>query len=208
VLINASLALVIVVTAACSWLYLNKASIGLVITLPFFAIAIWNLGKAQSRSRNPSRHPITRSLARYGAPQAVAAKIDTEVRLGRNVSVGAVLITPSFLLATRMLGLDVISIEEVVWVYKKVTRHYTNFIPTGTTYAVMVIDRRASTLEIPVQGNENNTHMIIEEIGRRAPWVLLGYDDELAKTWKSNSDAVIRSVDQRRRQYEAAAIPG
>ena len=187
----------------------GPAYIGLGVALPLLIIAGWQIATALSRTGDPGRHPITRALAGYGVPQVVAAKIDTEVRLGGQItSIGSVLLTPSFLFRSRLFGLDVVSIEEVVWTYKKVTKHYYNFIPTGKTYSVMVVDRRGSTLEIPTMAKEDKTHLIIEAIGRRAPWVLLGYDDELARAWKSNADTVIRAVDQRRKQYEAAAIPG
>ncbi|HEU4387035.1 MAG TPA: DUF6709 family protein [Blastocatellia bacterium] len=187
----------------------GPAYVGLAMAMPLLAIAAWNLVRVQARSGDPGRHPITQALARFGIPQVVAAKIDTEVRLGGKITcIGSVTLTPSFLFRSQLFGLDIVSIEEVVWTYKKVTKHYYNFIPTGKTYSVMVVDRRGNTLEIPTLSKEDKTHLIIEEIGRRAPWVLLGYDDELARTWKWNADTVIRAVDQRRKQYEAAAIPG
>jgi hypothetical protein len=83
----------------------------------------------------------------------------------------------------------------VIWAYKKVTKHYTNFIPTGKSYAVVICSRDGRSLEIT--SKQKKADGMLEELARRWPWILLGYSDELAAAWKSNRDAVIGVVDAR-----------
>ena len=48
---------------------------------------------------------------------------------------------PNWLLHPTQFGLQVVAIKELIWAYKHVTKHYTNFIPTGKTFRLQVADR-------------------------------------------------------------------
>jgi hypothetical protein len=51
-----------------------------------------------------------------------------------------------------------------------------------------------------IMGGETYVNQAIEAAARRAPWMLAGYSTELEKAWKSNRNAVLATVEQRRRQ--------
>jgi uncharacterized protein DUF6709 len=178
--------------------------IGLAVGVSLLILAAWNLKKVADRKASPGSHPLMRSLEKYGPAELVAAGIDREVReLGTLVTAGKVLVTSSWLLWPAAYSLNVRRVDELVWVYKKVTKHYTNFIPTGKTYAAIVCARTGVPLEIPTLRGEKETDRILSEIVNRAPWVIAGFSQDLQKAWKTNASAIFEAVDARRAQFQS-----
>ena len=172
--------------------------IGLAICLPLYVLGIWNVTKALRRMARPERHPIGRALARFGKPTEIAAAIDAEIKEDGRVPVGRATLTRSWFLRPSTFGMDVIHASELVWIYKKVTKHSTNGIPTGTTFTTVIHTRYGGAVE--VAGNERLTECLLQELHQRAPWVLAGFDQQLAGFWKSDPGGVVAAVDDRRRQ--------
>ncbi|MBI3651668.1 MAG: hypothetical protein HY231_11680 [Acidobacteria bacterium] len=187
--------------------YRRSGVIGLAIGVPLFILGLWNLQKALARSRAPHQHPLMRSLARFGTPDLIAANIDADIRTNLYAAdLKTVLVTSSWLLVPRAFTVDILSINEIVWVYKKVTKHSYNFIPTGKTYATMIGDRRGKILEVSSNRNESNTEALVDRLAHQAPWVLFGYDQEIAQVWQTNAGSLIQTVEARRRQYESQSV--
>ena len=180
--------------------------VGLAIGVPLLLLSVWNIRKALQRRANPEEHPIFSMLSRYGGPETVAAAIDAEVSASGKKLRDRVLVTPSWLLKPSPYSLAVRSLDELVWAYKKVTKHSVNFIPTGKTYATVIWDRRGKSIEI-TNAREQDGHLLLEEIGRHAPWVLIGYADDLARAWKSNAAEVVSAVDKQRRNEAKKTEP-
>ena len=172
--------------------------IGLAIGLPLFVLSAWNTKKALTRKSNPSAHPILISLEKYGSPVTITAAIDREINAGISRPTSSVFISPSWFLNARFFTLDAKPLAELVWVYKKVTKHSVNFIPTGKTYITVVWDRRRKSMEVSTGRSEQKTHRILEDLGARAPWLLIGYSEDLSRDWTTDASGVISAVDQRR----------
>jgi hypothetical protein len=172
---------------------------GLGIGIPLLALGAWSLVKAGKRMANHDAHPIIKSLARFGPPRNIVMEIDAEAKNEwQTTSIGRFTLTPSWFLYATVYGLTILRWNEVIWAYKKVTKHYTNFIPTGKSYAVVICSRGGRSMEI--SSKQKKADGMLEELARRWPWVLIGYSDELAAAWKSNCDAVIGVVDARCQQ--------
>jgi hypothetical protein len=174
--------------------------IGLAIGLPLFILGAWNTKKALTRSSNPSAHPIMLSLEKYGSPVTIAAAIDRETNSETSRPTGSVFISSSWLMNARLFTLDAKPLVELVWAYKKVTKHSVNFIPTGKTYVTVIWDRRRKSMEVSTGRSEQKTHRILEALVARAPWLLIGYSEDLAQDWTADAAGVINAVDQRRNQ--------
>lgn len=179
--------------------------IGLVVGIPLLLLGAFNLLRFLQRNGDPARHPAARALARYGDPAQVAMGIDMQARnpaalvtIGKNVR-----LTPGWLLRPTTFGLDVLRLEDIVWVYKRVTQHRVNFIPAGKTYALVINDRNRKALEL--QAGEKEVERAGIELAQRAPWIIAGYSAELEKTWRSNPAAIIQAVDQRRAQMNSGS---
>src|SRR5215813_560929 len=123
--------------------YNGAGWVGLVLGIPLLGLGLWNLKKLVSRKREPLLHPVMRALERFGHPNAVAAQIDADVRANIVSPVlNKAAATPTWLLHPSKFGLQVLAMAELVWAYKHVTKHYTNFVPTGKTFRLMVADRQ------------------------------------------------------------------
>jgi hypothetical protein len=171
---------------------------GLAIGLPLYIIAVWNIVKALRRMQRLERHPAVRYLAAYGEPAELAQSIDQELEKDR-LRVSGVTLTSSWLLQPTTYSLHVIPLLDVIWVYKKVTKHSVNFIPTGSSYAAVINTRYRQTLE--VAANERLTNNLLEEIGRRVPWVVAGHSNELAGIYAKDVAGLAAAVDDRRQQF-------
>lgn len=183
--------------------YRTGGYIGLVVGIPLLLVGAFNLLRFLQRSANPGAHPLARALARYGDPVQVAMGIDMQMRnpAGQSKIGKSVTVTPGWLLRSTTFGLDVMRIEDIVLVYKRVTQHRVNFVPTGKSYALLINDRNRKVLEI--QGGEKEVDAAGIALSQRAPWMLLGYSAELEKDWRTNPAMVIQAVDQRRAQMGA-----
>jgi len=172
--------------------------IGLAIGLPLFILGAWNTKKALTRRSNPSAHPILVTLEKYGSPITIAAAIDREINAEISRPTSSVFISPSWFLNERFFTLDAKPLVELVWAYKKVTRHSVNLIPTGKTYVTVIWDRRRKSMEVSTGRSEQKTHRILEDLAARAPWLLIGYSEDLSRDWTTDASGVISAVDQRR----------
>lgn len=173
--------------------------IGLALGVPLLLLGGWNVTRALQRMGNPSRHPIARRLERFGIPEEVASRLDDQAQEDQR-RLGAVTLTTSWLMRPTFFGLELMHLGEVLWIYKKVTKHYTNGIPTGTTTAAVVCDANGAILEVPC--GEEGTNQFLEEVYQRAPWVLAGHNEELETLWKSNRNAMLEAVEERRKQVK------
>jgi hypothetical protein len=148
-------------------------------------------------------HPVA-ALARIKVPvrQTVEA-IDNELATDDpRTPMSNVLLTRSWLVHLRPFTLDLIRLDDLVWVHAAITRRYMYyFIPTGSTHYVRFGDRNGRLTEM--QGKKNTVPDTVVAIAQRVPWAFVGHSDELEQTYSRNRAAVIAAVDQRRQQTMA-----
>lgn len=180
----------------------TPAYIGIGIGAGVLLIAGICLWSALKQSGNPENTSVVKSLAAYGSPSQVAAQIDYELA-GQYEKVGSIYLLPTWIIKNNTFSVEVQHIENIVWMYKKVTKHSVNFIPTGKTYEVVLHNSQGS--EVSLNGtfmSEQKTEQMMERIYQRIPWVVAGYDDELISYWNSNKNGFIEDVRARRQNYE------
>jgi hypothetical protein len=170
------------------------------------AFAIWNMQKVFRRTRNPREHPMVRSLARYGDASMVASLIDNEARINQPARFQNVRLLPTWLASLRTFGCEFFYITEIVWVYKKATRHYHYFIPLGKTYSLIVCDARGWSMRVLDSSTAKSVDALAESIARTVPWVILGYSDDLQKLWSQDWSGFVSWVAERKK--ETAFKPG
>lgn len=93
-----------------------------------------------------------------------------------------------------------IETSDIVWIYPNVTQHSYNFIPTGKTYAIKVKKRNGREVFISVK-NKRAMDEVMQYIGSRIPYVILGYDKEIEKIYNRNRNEMIQEVDRRRQEH-------
>lgn len=176
----------------------DSALIGILIGSAFALLALWNLKKAFERIRNPYIHPTVKKLVWQGADFANALEsLQTEAN-GNLERVQKWKLGKEWLMASELLHFYLVRISDLTWVYRKVTKKSTNFIPTGKDYAVVLWNEQGDSYEITMK--EVQTEKFIEQLSSRCPGVVLGYSDELLKLWNSNRGDFILGVRAKKKE--------
>ena len=169
---------------------------GLVLFVPIFIVALWNIQNSIRRYMIPTLHPIYKSFRHYGDPLEVATSINKEFNDIEKIPNS--LITTHWLIIPRFFTTDFIPLNQILWVYKKKTKHFVNTAPSHTTFEVIISTRFSRQMQI--NSDELGVSKIIETLYQRVPWIIVGYNDELKKMYRKNRYELINYVDQRREE--------
>jgi hypothetical protein len=189
--------------------YRETGYIMLAIGIPFFALAAWNLWKAMRRSSEIQSSPVWKNLAVYGDAEQLSSQIEAELQPAMTQKYGKLQITPQWMVRRKLFSTWVSPVADMVWIYKKVTKHSVNFIPTGKTYSVVLVGRHRQRTE--EQMKEKAVNEMLGDLAARVPWALFGFTQDLEKAWQKDPAGVIAAVDSRYQQFKnksaAAATP-
>ena len=169
--------------------------IALAICIPTVLLAVWLIRKVVTRRNAPETHPIVQGASWYGALADTSQSLETELR-GNIVKFGKTKVTQSWVLLPSTFGLAMCHIPNLIWAYKKVTRHYHNFIPTGKSYEVIMYDRHGKPLQM--QASQKKIDAVLSLLVERAPWAVFGYSDDLNQALKTDWAGFVAAVDARR----------
>jgi Family of unknown function (DUF6709) len=177
------------------------------IGVPIALLAAWNLSRAAARNNDPEKHPAAKRLLKYGVPSEVAEQIDAEAA-GESAAVGPATFTKSWLLVPTTYGVTVRHLGEAVWSYKSTTQHRVNGIPTGKTYAA-VCHFADGSLETVSMKSERLAETFVKTVWERVPWMFVGFDEKLQKSWKKQRGEVLAALEARKQKLleEAAKEP-
>src|SRR5207244_1062320 len=126
--------------------YTTNGVILLTICIPLCLLGLW-LVVIVVRRQDIGMHPIMRSLASYGDPVDIAQSIDWEVQTGGQDFEGMIL-THSWLLKPNIYNLTILRLDDLVWIYQKITQHSINGINTGQSVAAVLCTRQGKSLEL------------------------------------------------------------
>jgi len=182
--------------------------VALSITL---AIVVICTAAYTSRVSNLERRPTFKTLSKFGNFDDIKGQIDAEATSNRSASRAKLLFTQNWILQPYWSGLHVIHRPTLVWAYTKdlATRHYVNFIPTGTTHTYSVLMHYVDfttvrSLEINT-ANQDKANDLLGYIFQYAPWIVAGYAPGIADSWKTNEAEMIALVTRR---YNAFILKG
>lgn len=176
--------------------------VALAFGIPAFILACWLVVKVMRRRADAAVHPIVKMATRYGLLADVSQQLDLELQ-GAPLKIGSASVTASWVVLQKRFDLKLCRIPDLIWAYKKVTRHYHYFIPTGKTYEVIMYDRYGQPLQM--QARENKIDEILKILAERAPWAVFGYSDERNQLLSKNWGGFVAAVDQRKSGAAAAA---
>jgi len=171
----------------------DEGYISFAVCIPVFLFALWSIWKVKARVDNPLRHPIIKSLSRYGPIAESARQIDAETcqRKLREVILG-----PSWLILPEIFSLKMCHVPDVVWAYKKRTKHKMYFvITTGTSYAVVIFDRSGEPFEL--SATEEKANSILEMLITTVPWAVFGYTSDIYGAARADWAGFVAAVDER-----------
>lgn len=169
--------------------------VGLLFAALAILLALWLLFIGLTRIFAPHTHPLWTSLKRFGDPQTVADSIRDDMAMP-HTQIGKVRIGSKWIVANGSDQFRATQLEDVVWLYNKVTRRRVNGIPTGKTFEAQIWDRYGKL--IGFSGAEAKILAALTAIRSAAPWAIGGYSAELEQAWKKNRAEIITAVDQKR----------
>jgi hypothetical protein len=147
--------------------------------------------------KDPSSHPVYQRVQGWGDPVGLAVAVEGEARSPLFKGRKGWSVTDRFLVRSSFFTFDLLRVSDLLWAYKKVTKHSVNFIPTGKTYESVLYCYGGNAT---IQSKEKTTDAILEFLSRRAPWAVFGYSKELEGTFRKNREAFYDAVEQRRRE--------
>lgn len=172
------------------------AVIGVALVFLFFfarkALPAWHY------SRDPSDHPLVTRMAPWGNPMGVAVETEREFGAPRYKGGNGWRVGDKYLVRSTVFAFDLLRLQDLLWAYKKVTRHSINFIPTGKTYEAILVCYGGTAV---LKGNERRVEEMLTFVGQRVPWAVLGYTPEIATLFKKKPADLASAVEQRRAEW-------
>ena len=170
--------------------------VGLAIAAVSTLVAIVLLIGAITRTFAPHRHPIWKALKRFGDPQAASDAIRDEMALP-HTQIGKANVTTHWLVANQGDKFRATRLEDVAWLYHKVTRRR-----TGKAFEGQVWDQYGTLIDFG--GKEATVLSALKAIRTAAPWAIAGYNAEIDKLWKKSRSQFLDTVRQNRLGNPAA----
>ena len=168
------------------------------VALVFAVLFVWKALPAWHYARDAADHPLVARMAPWGDPHGVALDVERDCGAPR-YKTGGWRVGEKYFVRSTVFAFDVLRFHDLVWAYKKVTRHSINFIPTGKTYeAIFSCYGGAAVLK----GSEKQVDEMLVYAGQRAPWAVLGYTQEVATLFKKKQAEFVGAVEQRRAEWQ------
>ena len=173
------------------------------LLLSGLGICSWQLYQAKIRS-NPRRHPVYPALAKYGDVDTLTNSIDREISDRYNINSlksNTFYLTQSWLIFSNKYDLQIMHLDQLMWVYKKGNKRRMKFIPTGKSHEISLHDRLGQ--EQTIKSSKKQVNEIIIEIAGYAPWAIVGFDPEVEVMWDDRRDDFYQLVAQRQQEYKS-----
>jgi len=167
------------------------------IGVPLFLLCCWNMSKAFKRSAEPQLAPVWKHVSVYGNAEQLSSQIGSEL-LAPHDNYKGLRLTQSWLIRKRLFSTWVSPLNDIVWAYKKVTKRSVNFIPTGKSYAAIIVGRHRQRVEHNLR--QKNVDALLSQLATRVPWAVYGFNGDLDNLWKKDPASFIAAVDSRREQ--------
>lgn len=169
---------------------LGCISVGLLLLL-----SLWTWIKSKRRTENPEVHPLSKALSKYGPLHTLVPEIDEEAK--RAIStLGGATFTINWIILASLFRTVVIHRDEIVWVYKKRTKHSVYFIPTGSSYELILRDARGKRLELSAPEQHVDSYLV--SLAQQTPWVTFGFDKKIERLYRKQRPAFIEAVAGRK----------
>jgi Family of unknown function (DUF6709) len=172
------------------------AAIVLAVLFVWFGLPAWRY------ARDVSSHPVVKRVALWGDPLSTAVEARREADSPPRYKGGGWRVADKYLIRSAPFAFDLLRLSDLLWAYKKVTKHSVNFIPTGKSYAGILVCYGGAA---EVTGKEKNVDALLTFAAERAPWAIFGYSDDLKKLFKQKAQDFCAAVEQRKRELASQA---
>ena len=176
--------------------------VGIGVGIVFLLLFIWQALPAWRAWRDPERHPLAQRIAQWGDPIGVAVEAEREFENSMLRGKAGWRLGNKYFMRATFFTFNLYRFQDVLWAYKKITKHSVNFIPTGKTYEA-IVNCHGGTATIP--GSEKKVGEMLNFVQQRAPWAIYGFSDDLAATFNKHRQDFARGVEQRKQEWAQKA---
>ncbi|HEX9218305.1 MAG TPA: DUF6709 family protein [Gemmatimonadales bacterium] len=168
------------------------------VAIVFLLLFVWQALPAWRAWREPDRHPLAQRIAKWGDPIGVAVEAEHDFNNSLLRGKAGWRFGNRFLVRSSFFSFNILRLQDVLWAYKKITKHSVNFIPTGKTYEA-IVNCYGGTATI--RGSEKKVGEMLNFVQQRAPWAIYGFSDQLAATFNKHRQDFARGVEQRKQEW-------
>ena len=168
------------------------------VGIVFLLLFAWQALPAWRAWRDPERHPLAQRIAKWGDPMGVGLAAEHEFDNALLKAKAGWRLGNKYLIRSTFFTVNLLRFQDVLWGYKKVTKHSVNFIPTGKTYEAIVACYGGTAT---ISGKEKKVHELLAFVQQRAPWAMYGWSAQLAAGFNKNRQEFARTVEQRRQEW-------
>jgi|GEM_PF-2799706 len=173
--------------------YAGEISFWISPALPLAALALWNLRKWALRGQDPESHPFAMKIRNLGFGVFEAVEQD----LSQADDFSCLTIGRAWILQRGFFDLQLAVLEDAVWAYMKdVQASYLLY------YRGVIHLRSGKSFSGESTTDMKKVGAFLNALSQKAPWIIVGDNDDLQKLWKKERDGFVAQVDQRRKVLE------
>lgn len=173
--------------------------VGLLVLAGFVA---WNLIKLFGSVANLSKHPVAKSLSRFGDWRQMAQEIDTQMAEPHETHGEFFHLTRDWLVYQSKTQFEAVPYRDLVWQYILPITYRSFGIATGKAYNLMVFDRCGKSRSLTLGKAGEAASDLQNKLQSHAPWSFSGYFVETETAWNREREKMIAVVEARKLAIE------
>lgn len=147
--------------------------------------------------RNPALHPLIKRISRWGNPTLVASAAERQFSSPR-FKAGGWTVTKEFLIKSTFFTFDIFRLTDLLWAYKTITKRSVNFIPTGKSYAAILIFYDGT---VEIKGSEIAADRSLSLAAESAPWAVFGFSEEILDYFNKSTPDFCATIEARKQEF-------
>lgn len=171
------------------------------IAVALAGLLLWKARPVWGYLQDLSSHPVVARVMKWGDANLIASRVEESWRSPQALKGGEWRMTDQYLVRSSTFAFDVLRLPDLLWAYKRVTKHSVNFIPTGKTYAAMLHCLGGNAL---LTGSEKKVNDFLTFASQKVPGAVFGHSAELAKAWTKDNAGFQRAVMERKAKTPTA----
>ena len=99
----------------------------------------------------------------------------------------------NWILLPKLTRFSVKRSSDLIWVYKTITQHRTNGIPTGKSYSITLRFKDKTTVSLT--SKKKNSDALLDSIKHSYPHTFVGYTDSMEHLFRQDIDEFVRVIE-------------
>lgn len=155
--------------------------------------------------RDPNRHPLVQRVEKWGPLNVQSEAIQAELTHESRLTVGDWTATPNYLIRTSFFSVDVYRFQDLLWAYKKITKHSVNFVPAGKSFELLLFFYGG---QVEISGTMSALDSLLQYASQRTPWAAFGYTEQIENLFKNQTRQFSSFVEERRQKMQSGSGAG